>query len=176
MDFCSARRQQSTTSGDAAAISENNPNIMKKGDVVIVYLGHDSLDYITLKQDGVYDNKFGAFHHNEFIGKLFGSKIHSKTSSGWIYALLPNPELWSIAQHSRTQIVNSLDANVIALHLDLFPGCKVVESGTGSGAMTLTLARAVSPNGHVYTYEYNQLRANAVKEEFEMYSEIHNAT
>lgn len=50
--------------------------------------------------------------------------------------------------------------------LNVSPGMTVVESGTGSGCMTLSLARAVSPHGHVYTYEYNDVRAKTAAEEF----------
>ncbi len=55
---------------------------------------------------------------------------------------------------------------MIALLLDVHPGCRVVESGTGSGCMTLTLARAVQPNGKVYTFEYNSVRATTAADEF----------
>lgn len=50
--------------------------------------------------------------------------------------------------------------------LDVKPGDVVVESGTGSGSMTISLARAVYPSGHVYTYEYNTVRAKMAAEEF----------
>ena len=52
------------------------------------------------------------------------------------------------------------------MNLDVFPGCVVVESGTGSGCMTLSLARAVYPSGHVHTFEYNGVRAQNATEEF----------
>lgn len=68
---------------------------------------------------------------------------------------------------TRTQIVDDSDASYVTFALDVFPGCKVVESGTGSGNMTLSLARAVAPNGHVYSYEYNSTRANEARLEFE---------
>ena len=67
---------------------------------------------------------------------------------------------------TRTQIVNEMDASIINLKLDVHPGCVVVESGTGSGCMTLSLARAVYPNGHVHTFEYNGVRAEKAREEF----------
>jgi tRNA (adenine57-N1/adenine58-N1)-methyltransferase len=67
---------------------------------------------------------------------------------------------------TRTQIVNELDSSSCILNMDVFPGCTVVESGTGSGCMTLALARAVAPNGHVYTFEYNDTRARTAQEEF----------
>lgn len=72
-------------------------------------------------------------------------------------------------RHTRTQIVDDSDASYVTFSLDVFPGCKVVESGTGSGNMTLSLARAVAPHGHVYSYEYNETRANEAKKEFERY-------
>jgi tRNA (adenine57-N1/adenine58-N1)-methyltransferase len=53
--------------------------------------------------------------------------------------------------------------------MDLFPGCIIVESGTGSGCFTVSMARAVYPSGHIYTYEYNQIRAEQAKEEFKRY-------
>lgn len=47
------------------------------------------------------------------------------------------------------------------------PGSKVVETGTGSGCMTLSLARAVHPSGHVFTFEYNKVRAETARAEFD---------
>lgn len=59
-----------------------------------------------------------------------------------------------------------MDCAVVTLMLDVSPGCTVVESGTGSGSMTISLARAVYPNGHVFTYEYNPVRARIAADEF----------
>lgn len=63
--------------------------------------------------------------------------------------------------------MNELDSAFVTSMLDVFPGCCVVESGTGSGCMTLSLARAVHPSGLVYTFEFNAVRAQKAKEEFE---------
>lgn len=67
---------------------------------------------------------------------------------------------------TRTQVVNEIDSSIIVAGLDLYPGCKVIESGTGSGCMTLCLARAVYPNGNVFTFEYNSTRADIATTEF----------
>lgn len=75
------------------------PRIMKAGDLVIVYERHDQLDHVYLKPGKVYDNRFGNFHHDDIIGKPFGSKIQSRSTQGFIYVLEPTPELWSIAVH-----------------------------------------------------------------------------
>ncbi|KAJ1438768.1 S-adenosyl-L-methionine-dependent methyltransferase [Ochromonadaceae sp. CCMP2298] len=142
------------------------PKLMKHGDLVIVYERHDALDHFYLSDNAIFNNKFGTFHHNDIIGKPFGTKIQSRSTPGWVYMLEPTPELWSNAVHTRTQIVNELDSSVVTLNLDVFPGCVVVESGTGSGCMTMSLARAVHPNGHVHTFEYNGVRAQKAQEEF----------
>jgi tRNA (adenine57-N1/adenine58-N1)-methyltransferase len=46
------------------------------------------------------------------------------------------------------------DIGYLLLRLNIQPGKRVIEAGTGSGGLTLALARAVSPNGMVYSYEY----------------------
>lgn len=43
----------------------------------------------------------------------------------------------------------------------------MVESGTGSGNMTVNFARAVAPSGHIHTFEYNGDRASKAIAEFE---------
>jgi len=53
----------------------------------------------------------------------------------------------------RTQIVYPKDAGWLALALDLSPGSRVVEIGTGSGAFTILLAQLVGPEGKVYTFD-----------------------
>jgi tRNA (adenine57-N1/adenine58-N1)-methyltransferase len=45
------------------------------------------------------------------------------------------------------------DIGLIIVKLSLASGCRVLEVGTGSGAMTTAAALAVGPTGHVDTYE-----------------------
>jgi tRNA (adenine57-N1/adenine58-N1)-methyltransferase catalytic subunit len=51
------------------------------------------------------------------------------------------------------QIIGPKDAPAIVWNCDLKADDRVVEAGAGSGALTLALAHAVGPNGHVVTYD-----------------------
>ena len=53
----------------------------------------------------------------------------------------------------QAQIVGPKDAPALVWNCDLKAGDFVVEAGAGSGALTMALAHAVGPNGHVVTYD-----------------------
>ena len=140
--------------------------VMQVNDLVILYKSHTEADHMYLSHKAVFDNKFGQFYHDDFIGQDFGSRIKSRHGSGWVLALQPTTELMSTAVRTRTQIVNDTDCSIITMNLDLFPGCVVVESGTGSGNMTLAVAKCVAPHGHIHSYEYNGSRAESARADF----------
>ena len=55
---------------------------------------------------------------------------------------------------------------MILWRLNLKPGMRVVESGTGSGSLSVSLAKAVYPTGRLYTYEFNEHRKLIAEQEF----------
>jgi tRNA (adenine57-N1/adenine58-N1)-methyltransferase len=59
-------------------------------------------------------------------------------------------------------IVYPKDAALIVGFADIFPGARVLEAGVGSGALTLSLLRAVGPTGSVHSVERREeFAANA---------------
>jgi len=81
--------------------------------------------------------------------------------------LAPTPELWTLVLSHRTQILYIADISFVVSFLEICPGCLVLESGTGSGSLTTALSRAVAPTGHVYTFDFHELRADSAREDFE---------
>ena len=51
----------------------------------------------------------------------------------------------------------------------------MLESGTGSGSLTHALARAISPTGHVHTFDFHQQRASEAEAEVNRW-DSHHAT
>jgi tRNA (adenine57-N1/adenine58-N1)-methyltransferase len=63
-----------------------------------------------------------------------------------------------------TQIIYPKEAGYILLKMNLYSGQRVVEAGSGSGALNLALARAVAPEGRVYSYENRpEMQRNAMR-------------
>ncbi len=94
----------------------------------------------------------GTLHISEAMQAGFGSKAF--THMGKPYLVL-RPTLYdcikSIKRH--TQIMYPKDIGYIAVKLGMGPGRRVIEAGSGSGALTTALAWLAGERGKVYTYE-----------------------
>ena len=88
----------------------------------------------------------------DLVGIEYGGFV--KTSLGQSLVVF-RPRLVDLvdAFNRPTQILYPKDIGYALYQLGLKSGDSVVEVGTGSGALTVALAQAVGPGGHVYTYE-----------------------
>ncbi|AES63902.1 tRNA methyltransferase complex GCD14 subunit [Medicago truncatula] len=136
------------------------------GNLVIVYVKHGNMKAVTVSEGSVFQNSLGAFKHSDWIGKPFGSKVFNNKGD-FVYLLAPTPELWTLVLNHRTQILYIPDISFVIMYLEIVAGCLVLESGTGSGSLTTSLARAIAPNGHVYTFDFHEQRAASARDDFE---------
>ncbi|KAJ0243512.1 hypothetical protein HA466_0195560 [Hirschfeldia incana] len=139
---------------------------IQDGDLVIVYERHDVMKPVKVTKDGVLQNRFGFYKHSDWIGKPLGTKVFSNKGK-FVYLLAPTPELWTLVLSHRTQILYIADISFVVMYLEVVPGCVVLESGTGSGSLSTSLARAVAPTGHVYSFDFHEQRAACAREDFE---------
>jgi tRNA (adenine57-N1/adenine58-N1)-methyltransferase len=149
-------------------------DLVEKNDTVILYLSVNTIyalevvDKIPNKHGNMVENKFqtiyGVLTVMDLVGKRYGSRI--TLPRGWCYLLHPTCELWTKTVVHRTQIIYTPDISMIIFGLDLKPGSKVVEAGTGTGSLSHALIRTVFPAGHLYTFDFHQIRADLAREEF----------
>ncbi len=134
-----------------------------EGDYVLIYLDARRTYMIKMQAGQTFHTHKGYLKLDELIGRDYGEPI--KSSLG-IYFTTLKPALTDyIMKSSRnTQITYPKDAALIVMFSGIGPGSRVVEAGTGTGALTTALAHYVEPTGKVYTYELrNEFQKNAAK-------------
>lgn len=106
-------------------------DLIQDGDVVIIYLGHESMMPVKVHQGAQTQTRYGVIRHSsDLIGQRYGSKV-TCSKGGWVYVLHPTPELWTVTLPHRTQILYTTDIATITMMLELKPGSVVCESGEG---------------------------------------------
>ena len=121
-----------------------------------------------------HSNK-GIIKYDDLIGKPYGMRV--KSHSGIVFQIhRPSPTDIQIAMGRNTQIVYPKDAGTILVEAGIGAGMRVVESGTGSGALTSILSRAVGPSGQVYTYEIREDMYNGATKNLEKFELTDNIT
>ena len=94
----------------------------------------------------------GEINLGDAIGLEYGRRIYTNLEHAFL-VLEPTLEDRMMKLRRQTQIIYPKDAGLILLKCGLTTGMRVVECGTGSGALTMALANAVAPTGRVYTYD-----------------------
>ena len=150
-------------------------DLIEDGDTVIVRR-EATLEPLVMKAGAQHQLTCGLYRHSDVIGQPYGCKIYSHNKKGHATFLYPTPELWTLALPHRTQILYHADISLICIQLELAPGMRVVESGTGSGSLTHALARAVGTTGRVDTCEFHKERAETAGKEFESHGISHIVT
>jgi tRNA (adenine57-N1/adenine58-N1)-methyltransferase len=121
------------------------------GESVLVLLG--SKRFLMPLQVGILQHTHhGLIRHDDVIGHAPGTKL--ATHLGYPVIVL-RPSLYDIIMSLEriSQIVYPKEIGYILIKLSVGPGSRIVEAGTGSGALTAAIAHAVRPTGRVYSYD-----------------------
>lgn len=125
---------------------------IKEGNHVLLFLDRRRTFLITVKKKQDLHTHKGFIRLDNLVGKHYGDRV--KTNLGVEFVLLkPSIRDYVMKMLRRTQIIYPKDMALIVLHTGIGPGSRVVEAGTGSGALTSYVAHYVKPDGHVYSYE-----------------------
>ncbi len=107
---------------------------------------------LKLESGRTFQYHQGTVSHDDLIGADDGSWA---TASSGARLLLLRPRLadFILKMKRAAQVVYPKDLGPILVYGDIAPGMTVLEAGTGSGALTLGLSRAVGPAGRVISVE-----------------------
>lgn len=106
---------------------------------------------ITLEPGRAFHTHRGVLQHDDLLGGPEGVVV---TAGGTPYlALRPLLADYVLSMPRGAQVVYPKDSAQIVQLADVFPGARVVEAGVGSGALSLSLLRAVGESGRLWSYE-----------------------
>jgi tRNA (adenine57-N1/adenine58-N1)-methyltransferase len=110
------------------------------------------LHTITLEPGREFHTHRGRLAHDELIGAPDGSVVRNTAGVEYL-ALRPLLSDYVMSMPRGAAVVYPKDAGQIVTMADIFPGARVVEAGVGSGALSMSLLRAVGEHGSVHSFE-----------------------
>jgi tRNA (adenine57-N1/adenine58-N1)-methyltransferase len=106
---------------------------------------------ITLTAGKQFHTHRGILEHDSLIDGPEGVVVTLGSTS--YLALRPLLADFVLSMPRGAQVVYPKDAGQIVQMADVFPGARVVEAGVGSGALSMSLLRAVGDTGRLSSYE-----------------------
>jgi len=137
--------------------------LIAEGQDVFLYLDRRRTYLVRVEAGKSFHTHKGYIRLEDLIGKEYGTRINSSMGIEFV-ALRPNLRDQIFKVKRKTQISYPKDIALIIMFSGIGPGSRVVEAGTGTGALTSALAHYIRPIGRVYTYEVRQeFREMAIK-------------
>jgi tRNA (adenine57-N1/adenine58-N1)-methyltransferase len=97
----------------------------------------------------------GFIRFSDIIGKEYGSTVLSSLGVEFV-VLKPLLRDYIMKSARQTQINYPKDIALIIIFSGIGPESQVVEAGTGTGALTMSLAFYVQPKGKIHSYEIRE--------------------
>jgi tRNA (adenine57-N1/adenine58-N1)-methyltransferase len=143
--------------------------MLKEGNLVLLFDKKGKKYLISLKKEGVFEFHKGKIFHSDILKRKVGETVESSKGEE-LLILRPTLEDFVMKKLKRiSQIIYPKDVGQILVLGDIFPGAKVLEAGTGSGAQTLYLIRAVGDKGKVISIDEREDMIKTAKENIEKF-------
>ncbi|WP_129336209.1 tRNA (adenine-N1)-methyltransferase [Cellulomonas endophytica] len=110
------------------------------------------LHTVTLAPGGTFHTHKGYLRHDELVGADEGTVVRNTAGIEYL-ALRPLLPDYVLSMPRGAAVVYPKDAGQIVAMADVYPGARVLEAGVGSGALTMSLLRAVGDGGRVHSVE-----------------------
>ncbi|MCW2779373.1 MAG: tRNA (adenine-N1)-methyltransferase [Frankiales bacterium] len=122
---------------------------------------------ITLEAGKQFHTHKGILEHDTLLGGPEGVVVRIGTTE--YLALRPLLSDYVLSMKRGAQVVYPKDAGQVVQMADVFPGAHVVEAGVGSGALSMSLLRAVGDTGRLSSYERRQDFADIARDNVERF-------
>ncbi|MCA8926245.1 MAG: tRNA (adenine-N1)-methyltransferase [Planctomycetes bacterium] len=107
---------------------------------------------VVLKAQGTINVRGHRFAHAELVGLEPGSRLVSPQGEEF-FVVRPTLARWVESMPRFAKTIYPKEAGPILLYGDLFAGARVLEAGLGSGGLSLSLLRAIGPEGRLFSYD-----------------------
>ena len=107
---------------------------------------------LTLKAGEIYQFSGQTIAHDALIGRPDATMVTLSRGKKML-AIRPTLGDYVLKMPRGAQVLYPKDLALIPMWADVYPGARVFEAGTGSGALTMALLRAVGLRGLVVTYD-----------------------
>lgn len=124
----------------------------RAGDACLLFDRKGRRYLIELIPGAEFHHHHGALPHDEIIGREEGATLQSSLGRPLI-VLRPRLADFALKMPRGAAVVYPKDTGAILVWADIAPGNVVVEAGTGSGALTMALSRAVGAAGRIISFE-----------------------
>jgi len=135
-----------------------NPTLLV-GERVMLIDSKDRQYLLTLEVGKTFHTHSGILAHDDVIGQPEGSVIAASTDRKFL-VVRPTLSEVILKMPRGAQVIYPKDLGTILMMADIAPGQHVIESGVGSGALSMTLLRA---GANVTGYEIREDFANFAK-------------
>lgn len=131
--------------------AQRRRGVLRPGDQVQLTDAKGRHHTITLEPGRQFHTHQGVLEHDELLGGPEGVVVTVGRTP--LLALRPLLSDFVLSMRRGAQVVYPKDAGQIVQLGDIFPGAHVVEAGVGSGALSMSLLRAVGDGGRLSSYE-----------------------
>ncbi|MCI0564174.1 MAG: tRNA (adenine-N1)-methyltransferase [Nitrososphaera sp.] len=128
--------------------------MIQEGSYVLLFHTPRKKWLAKVTQEKKLHTHLGIIDISAIIGMEYGSAVRT-TEGKLVFLIEPTIHDFIMKSERKTQIVYPKDLGYIAARTGLKNGSKVLEIGTGSGALATFMASIVKPEGHVYSFDVN---------------------
>jgi len=118
-----------------------------------------------------FESHIGNVAHEDIVGQSEGSWI--TTNKGhFLLAFRPTNAEYTVNMKRIATVVYPKDIGIILSYANVYPGAKVLEAGSGSGALTIALSDAVGSTGSVISYDMREDMSKLAQSNLEIVAEF----